>query len=215
MAQSADCRSTQSHRTPFEPKCELHFRSYFLAKIVGPRDELGREYSRSVGGAGRARKGPGGDDSAVWTTCSGDAPPPPTQHRPPRRRHHTSHFIHGHFHQYSNRVRPSPSRCVARIDTFHHSNPVRAAFLSSLEAQLATTRHELTEQYKIQSSNSQRLLALTDNLRQVEERSREEREELSLLRREVEGLREKAGWHKEVVLEKERQLLVGPLFCSF
>lgn len=87
-------------------------------------------------------------------------------------------------------------------------NPVRAAFLASLETQLTQTRHELSEQYKIQSSNSQRLLALTDNLRQVEARSREEREELSSLRREVEGLREKAGWHKEVVAEKERQLLI-------
>lgn len=71
---------------------------------------------------------------------------------------------------------------------------------------------ELSEQYKIQSSNAQRLLALTDNLREVEERGRDERDELRKLRTEVEGLREKARWHREVVEEKERQLIVS-LFC--
>lgn len=114
-------------------------------------------------------------------------------------------------------VPPLVVKLTPKLTQFVHSNPVRAAFLASLETQLTQTRHELSEQYKIQSSNSQRLLALTDNLRQVEERSREEREELSSLRREVEGLREKAGWHKEVVAEKERQLLVRfnlPLFSS-
>lgn len=85
---------------------------------------------------------------------------------------------------------------------------MRTAFLNSLEAQLAQTRTELSEQYKIQSSNAQRLLALTDNLREVEDRGREDRDELGKLRREVEGLRERAKWHKEVVSEKERQLIV-------
>ncbi|KAK4702632.1 hypothetical protein P7C70_g3588, partial [Phenoliferia sp. Uapishka_3] len=90
-------------------------------------------------------------------------------------------------------------------------NPVRAALVASLETQLAQTRMELSEQYKIQSSNAQRLLALTDNLREAEERSREERDELRRLRHEVEGLRERARWHKEVVAEKEKQLLVRSL----
>ncbi|KAI5481556.1 hypothetical protein MNV49_002782 [Pseudohyphozyma bogoriensis] len=86
-------------------------------------------------------------------------------------------------------------------------NAVRAAFLSSVEAQLADTKLELAEQYKIQSSNAQRLLVLTDNLREAEERGREERDELRKLRSEVEGLRERARWHKELVAEKEKQLL--------
>lgn len=93
-------------------------------------------------------------------------------------------------------------------DDSPRSNPVRAAFLASLETQLAQTRGELSEQYKIQSSNAQRLLALTDNLRDAEERGRDEREELRRLRSEVEGLRERSRWHKEVVAEKEKQLLV-------
>ncbi|GAA6043302.1 hypothetical protein JCM8097_001172 [Rhodosporidiobolus ruineniae] len=87
-------------------------------------------------------------------------------------------------------------------------NPVRAALLASLESQLAQTRADLSEQYKVQSTNAQRLLALTDSLREAEERGREEREELRRLRTEVEGLRERQRWHKEIVEEKEKQLLI-------
>lgn len=96
------------------------------------------------------------------------------------------------------------------------SNPVRAALITSLEQQLSSTRQDLSEQYKIQSTNSQRLLNLTDALREAEERSREEREELTRLRTEVEGFRERARWHSEIVQEKEKQLVVrlplGTLF---
>lgn len=101
------------------------------------------------------------------------------------------------------------SRPVRTELTYATRNPVRAALVASLETQLAQTRVELSEQYKIQSSNAQRLLALTDNLREAEERGREERDELRRLRHEVEGLRERARWHKEVVAEKEKQLLVS------
>lgn len=92
---------------------------------------------------------------------------------------------------------------------FPSHNPVKAALVASLETQLAQTRMELSEQYKIQSSNAQRLFALTDNLRDAEERGREERDELRRLRHEVDGLRDRARWHKEVVAEKEKQLLVS------
>ncbi|BGP18459.1 hypothetical protein JCM10213_003191 [Rhodosporidiobolus nylandii] len=87
-------------------------------------------------------------------------------------------------------------------------NPVRAALITSLEQQLAQTRADLSEQYKIQSTNAQRLLSLTDSLREAEERGRDEREELRRLRTEVDSLRERARWHKEVVAEKEKQLLI-------
>jgi hypothetical protein len=106
--------------------------------------------------------------------------------------------------------------CLARADARSRpSNPVRAAFVASLEAQLAQTRLDLSEQYKIQSTNAQRLLVLTDNLRHAEEREREERDELRRLRGEVEGLRERSRWHKEVVAEKEKQLLVRLFPATF
>ncbi|GAA6007282.1 Atg16p [Rhodotorula paludigena] len=85
---------------------------------------------------------------------------------------------------------------------------LRAALVASLEAQLAQTRADLSEQYKVQSANAQRLLALTDSLRDAEERARDEREELRRLRSEVERLRERARWHKEIVAEKEKQLVI-------
>ncbi|SCZ92465.1 BZ3500_MvSof-1268-A1-R1_Chr5-2g07883 [Microbotryum saponariae] len=85
---------------------------------------------------------------------------------------------------------------------------VRQAMITSLESQLASTRHELAEQYKIQSTNAQRLLGLTDQLREFEDKGREEKDELRRLRTEVEGLRDRAKWHKEVVQEKERQLVI-------
>ncbi|GAA5837436.1 hypothetical protein JCM11251_002106 [Rhodosporidiobolus azoricus] len=88
------------------------------------------------------------------------------------------------------------------------ADPVQAALLSSLEAQLASTRSDLSDQYKLQSQNAQRLLSLTDSLREAEERGREEREELRRLRTEVEGLRERQRWHREIVEEKEKQLLI-------
>ncbi|GAA5865244.1 hypothetical protein JCM8547_008328 [Rhodosporidiobolus lusitaniae] len=87
-------------------------------------------------------------------------------------------------------------------------NPVRAALVASLEQQLAQTRTDLSEQYKIQSTNAQRLLSLTDSLRDTEERSAHEREELRRLRIEVEGLKERQRWHREIVAEKEKQLLI-------
>ncbi|GAA5909499.1 hypothetical protein JCM8208_006544 [Rhodotorula glutinis] len=85
---------------------------------------------------------------------------------------------------------------------------LRAALVTSLEHQLAQARADLSEQYRVQSTNAQRLLALTDSLRDQEDRGRDERDELRRLRTEVDGLRERAKWHKEIVQEKERQLVI-------
>ncbi|GAA5939515.1 Atg16p [Sporobolomyces koalae] len=88
------------------------------------------------------------------------------------------------------------------------TDAVRLALIQSLEAELSTLRQDLSEQYKLQSHNSQRLLSLTDQLREAEERGREEREELRSLRHEVEGLREKQRTFRDVVADKEKQLLI-------
>lgn len=56
---------------------------------------------------------------------------------------------------------------------------------------------------------SQRLVAASDELHELQSREREEKDELRKLRSEVETLRERARWHKEVVAEKEKQLLVS------
>ncbi|TNY22914.1 autophagy protein 16-domain-containing protein [Rhodotorula diobovata] len=88
------------------------------------------------------------------------------------------------------------------------SDALRTALITSLEAQLAQARADLSEQYRLQSANAQRLLALSDSLRDAQDRARDERDELRQLRAEVDGLRERAKWHKEIVHEKEKQLVI-------
>ncbi|GAA5833743.1 hypothetical protein JCM3766R1_000085 [Sporobolomyces carnicolor] len=88
------------------------------------------------------------------------------------------------------------------------NDSVRLALIQSLESELSTLRQELSEQYKLQSLNAQRLLALTDQLREAEERGRGEREELRGLRHEVEGLRDKQRSFREIVADKEKQIVI-------
>ncbi|GAA5874661.1 hypothetical protein JCM16303_002942 [Sporobolomyces ruberrimus] len=88
------------------------------------------------------------------------------------------------------------------------SDSVKLALIQSLESELSTLRQDLSEQYKLQSHNAQRLLSLTDQLREAEERGREEREELRSLRHEVEGLRDKQRSFRDIVADKEKQLLI-------
>ncbi|CEQ40871.1 SPOSA6832_02510, partial [Sporobolomyces salmonicolor] len=83
-----------------------------------------------------------------------------------------------------------------------------AAYLS-LETELATAGMEHSERYKLQSRNAQRLLNLTDSLREVQEKRRPEREEMRNLRHEVEGVVEAAKRHSELVVDKKRQLLTS------
>ncbi|GAA6020756.1 hypothetical protein JCM8202_004567 [Rhodotorula sphaerocarpa] len=85
---------------------------------------------------------------------------------------------------------------------------VRAALVTRLESELASARAELADAYKLQSQHSQRLLALSDQLHATDERARADRDQLADVRAEVERLREGARWHKEVVAEKERQLVI-------
>lgn len=102
----------------------------------------------------------------------------------------------------------------SRADDTRSSDTPNAAYIAGLEAQLLTVRYELNEQYKVQSSNAQRLLKLTDELRLAEERGREERDELGRLRTQVEALRERSRWHTEVVAEKEKMVVVRLCFSA-
>ncbi|BGP42083.1 hypothetical protein JCM10449v2_006085 [Rhodotorula kratochvilovae] len=133
------------------------------------------------------------------------------------REHAHAPFI-AHFHRLAQQTAALNDRnhallAAARtpgtaVTTTGSSDALRAALVTSLEAQLAQTRADLSEQYKLQSSNAQRLLALADSLRDAEDRARDDRDELRRLKGEVEGLRERARWHKEIVQEKEKQLLI-------
>lgn len=85
-----------------------------------------------------------------------------------------------------------------------NSNPVRAAYVTSLEQQISTLREELATVYKTQGQNAQRLLSMTETLREKEELARSETENLRKARDEVAALRRKVEQHSEIMAEKDR-----------
>ena len=84
------------------------------------------------------------------------------------------------------------------------SNPVRAAYIQSLESQISSLRDEVNAVYKTQGQNAQRLLAMTETLREKEELSRLESESLRKARDEITNLRRKVDQHNELMTEKDR-----------
>jgi hypothetical protein len=90
-------------------------------------------------------------------------------------------------------------------DSKHYtSNPVRAAYIVSLESQISSLRDELATVYKTQGQNAQRLLAMNETLREKEEAMRLETETLRSTSDELFTLRKKAEHHTEVMREKDR-----------
>lgn len=83
-------------------------------------------------------------------------------------------------------------------------NPVRAAYISSLESQISSLRDELATVYKTQGQNAQRLLAMNETLREKEEMSRMDSEALRRARDEAANLRRKVDQHAELMAEKDR-----------
>ena len=73
------------------------------------------------------------------------------------------------------------------------NNPVRQAYVTSLEGQLASIRDELSSLYKTQAQNAQRLVHLTEQLHTNQESHSIEHNELLQLRSE------------RVVRERERE----------
>lgn len=94
-------------------------------------------------------------------------------------------------------------------------NPVRAAYMTSLESQISSLRDELASVYKTQGQNAQRLLAMNETLREKEELSRIESESLRKAREEIDRLRRKVDQHNELMMEKDRTAQVSArLFVS-
>lgn len=90
------------------------------------------------------------------------------------------------------------------------SSPVKAAYINSLESQISSLRDELATVYKTQGQNAQRLLAMTETLREKEELSRIESENLRKAREEIALLRRKVDQHNELMAEKDRTAQVNP-----
>ena len=89
------------------------------------------------------------------------------------------------------------------------SNPVRAAYIASLESQISSLRDELATVYKTQGQNAQRLLAMNETLREKEELSRLDAESLRKSRDEIAILRKKVEQHNELMAEKDRTAQVS------
>ncbi|KAH8916278.1 autophagy protein 16 [Atractiella rhizophila] len=79
----------------------------------------------------------------------------------------------------------------------------RSALIVDLEAQLKKMRDELSESYKVQGQNAQRLLVMNESLRTTEERSREQEDELRAVRAELERLRTRCDGLEGKVREKD------------
>ncbi|KIK82894.1 hypothetical protein PAXRUDRAFT_707727 [Paxillus rubicundulus Ve08.2h10] len=102
------------------------------------------------------------------------------------------------------RTNPSSSTVYIPGTTSGEDNPVRAAYMVSLESQISSLRDELASVYKTQGQNAQRLLAMNETLREKEEISRIDSENLRRTREEIERLRKKVDQHNELMTEKDR-----------
>ncbi|TFY59440.1 hypothetical protein EVJ58_g5771 [Rhodofomes roseus] len=115
---------------------------------------------------------------------------------------------------YPGRERSASARSVELVgypnDPCFCSNPVRAAYITSLESQISSLRDELATVYKTQGQNAQRLLAMNETLREKEELSRIDSEDLRKARDEIAALRKKVEQHSELMAEKDRTAQVRP-----
>ncbi|KAH0838480.1 ATG16-domain-containing protein [Lanmaoa asiatica] len=102
------------------------------------------------------------------------------------------------------RANPSSSTVYIPGTASGEENPVRAAYMASLESQISSLRDELASVYKTQGQNAQRLLAMNETLREKEELSRIESENLRKARDEIDRLRRKVDQHNELMIEKDR-----------
>ncbi|KAL0575029.1 hypothetical protein V5O48_006930 [Marasmius crinis-equi] len=107
-----------------------------------------------------------------------------------------------------NTVKGNPSSSTVFVaGTGDDNNPVRAAYVASLESQISSMRDELAGVYKTQGQNTQRLLSMTETLREKEELSRVDAEALRKARDELATLRKKVDQHNELMGEKDRTIL--------
>jgi len=101
-------------------------------------------------------------------------------------------------------ARANPSSSTVFVPGTGDDNPVRAAYIQSLESQISSLRDELAAVYKTQGQNAQRLLAMNETLREKEELARMESEGLRKARDEITVLRKKVEQHNELMAEKDR-----------
>ena len=85
--------------------------------------------------------------------------------------------------------------------------------MASLESQISSLRDELATVYKTQGQNAQRLLSMNETLREKEELSRIDTDNLRKTKEEVASLRKKVEQHNELMAEKDRTAQVRVEIC--
>jgi autophagy-related protein 16 len=85
--------------------------------------------------------------------------------------------------------------------------------MASLESQISSLRDELATVYKTQGQNAQRLLSMNETLREKEELSRIDSENIRKTKEEVTILRRKVDQHTELMVEKDRTVQVSMIAC--
>jgi len=105
-------------------------------------------------------------------------------------------------------VRGAPGAAAPGGASTSEDNPVRAAYMASLESQISSLRDELATVYKTQGQNAQRLLSMNETLREKEELSRVDSENLRKTRDEIAVLRRKVDQHSELMAEKDRTVQI-------
>ncbi|KAJ4486399.1 ATG16-domain-containing protein [Lentinula aciculospora] len=106
-------------------------------------------------------------------------------------------------------VKTNPSSSTVFVaGTGDDNNPVRAAYITSLESQISSMRDEMAGVYKTQGQNTQRLLAMTETLREKEELSRVDAEAIRKSKDELSILRRKVEQHNELMSEKDRTVQI-------
>ncbi|KAF8307513.1 ATG16-domain-containing protein [Clavulina sp. PMI_390] len=81
-------------------------------------------------------------------------------------------------------------------------------YISSLLSEISSLRDEVAAVYRTQSQNAQRLLSMTETLRDKEEMLRIESDQLRKAREELATLKRKIEQHDELMAEKDRGIQV-------
>lgn len=79
-------------------------------------------------------------------------------------------------------------------------------YISTLLSEISSLRDEVAAVYRTQSQNAQRLLSMTETLRDKEELLRIESENLRRAKEEVAHLKRRVEQHDEIMAEKGRDM---------
>lgn len=79
--------------------------------------------------------------------------------------------------------------------------------MTSLESQIASLKEELAGLYRTQSQNAQRLLALSDSLRDTEDRARDEADQRKSLRLDMDRTQRRCQDLEASLKEKEKMIV--------